>query len=112
MNELKAKFWIDALRWRAEGAGAHVYVSRRGDPDAGAVLIKVLLPEGLARLFAPVRDFEGARTWSQPLGEGPVAETDADAYAARRAAGDPDLWVVEIEDRQGRHFLTEPVEAG
>ncbi len=110
MNELKAKFWVEALRWRAEGAGAHVYVSRRGDPDAGAVLVKVLLPEGFARLFAPVRDFNGARQWSQPLGAGPVAEADADAYAARRAGNDPDLWVVEIEDRQGRHFLTEPVE--
>lgn len=112
MNELKAKFWIDALRWRAEGAGAHVYVARRGDPDAGAVLVKIVLPQGLARLLAPVRDFEGARVWSQPLGAEPVAEAEVDAYAARRADQDPDLWVVEIEDRHGRHFLTEPVETG
>ena len=25
---------------------------------------------------------------------------------------DPDIWVVEIEDREGRHFLIEPVEQG
>ncbi|WBQ13450.1 DUF1491 family protein [Hyphomonadaceae bacterium BL14] len=112
MNELKAKFWIDALRWRAEGAGASVYVSRRGDPDAGAVLVKLVLPQGFARLLAPVRDFEGARVWSQPLGAEPVAEAEVDLYATRRAERDPDLWVIEIEDRQGRHFLTEPVEAG
>lgn len=112
MNELKAKFWIDALRWRAEGAGASVYISRRGDPDAGAVLVKLVLPQGRARLLAPVRDFEGARVWSQPLGAEPVAEAEVDSYAARRADRDPDIWVIEIEDRQGRHFLTEPVETG
>ncbi|MEQ8434597.1 MAG: DUF1491 family protein [Oceanicaulis sp.] len=111
MSELKARFWIDALRWRAESAGASVYVARRGDPDAGAVLIKVLLARRTARLFAPVRDFEGERVWAQPLGADPVPEQDADAYAVRRAERDPDLWVVEIDDAKGRHFLQEPIEA-
>lgn len=110
MNDLKARFWIDALRWRAEAAGASVYVARRGDPDAGAVLVKVLLARGAARLFAPVRNFEGERVWAQPLGEGPVPEADAVAYAERRAERDPDLWVVEIDDPRGRHFLEEPLE--
>jgi len=110
MSELKARFWIDALRWRVEAAGASVYVARRGDPDAGAVLVKVLLEQRTARLFAPVRNFEGERVWAQPLGEAPVPEQDADAYAARRAERDPDLWVVEIDDPGGRHFLGEPLE--
>ena len=110
MNELKARFWIDALRWRAEAAGASVYVARRGDPDAGAVLVKVLTPHRTARLFAPVRDFEGERVWAQPLGAEPVPEEDASAYAERRAHRDPDLWVIEIDDPQGRNFLQEPLE--
>jgi len=111
MNELKVRFWVDALRWRAESAGASVYVSRKGDPDAGAVLVKVLAPERRARLLVPVRDFEGNRMWSQPLGAEPVPETDADAYCARRTERDPDLWIVEIDDAQGRHFLGEPIES-
>lgn len=110
MNELKARFWIDALRWRAESAGASVYVARRGDPDAGAVLVTVLLDDRTARLFAPVRNFEGERVWAQPLGAAPVPESDVSAYAARRAERDPDLWVVEIDDPRGRSFLQEPIE--
>jgi hypothetical protein len=110
MSDLKARFWVDALRWRAEAAGASVYVARKGDPDAGAVLVKLLLPGGLARIFAPVRDFQGDRAWSQPLGAEPVSDADAGAYASRRLSSDPDLWVVEIDDPHGRDFLNEPIE--
>ena len=110
MSDLKARFWVDALRWRAEGAGASVYVAHKGDPDAGAVLVKLLLPGRVARLFAPVRDFNGERVWSQPLGGEPVSESDAAAYADKRLASDPDLWVVEIDDPHGRDFPNEPIE--
>ncbi|XBQ15119.1 MAG: DUF1491 family protein [Oceanicaulis sp.] len=110
MSDIKARFWVDALRWRAEAAGASVYVSCKGDPDAGAVLVKVLLPGGRAALYAPARDFQGERVWTRPLGEEPVPERDADAYAERRRDRDPDIWVVEIDDPHGRDFLNEPIE--
>lgn len=110
MSELKAKIWVQALIRRAEVGGAAGYVARSGDPDAGAVLVKIARLDGTARLYAGARDFEGQRIWTQPLGADPVPEAEADAYALRRHDTDPDLWLVEIEDRLGRHFLTEPVE--
>jgi hypothetical protein len=109
MNDLRADIWVDALRRRAESGGAAAFIVRRGDRDAGAVLVKVSLLNGSARLYAPTRDMDGARCWMLPLGEDPVEETRCDAYIARRAEDDPDLWAVEIEDRDGRSFLTEPV---
>ena len=86
-------------------------ITRKGDPDGGAVLVKVATLDGRARLYAPARAGEGDRIWldlsAGVLGD---AEADVDAYARKRADTDPDLWVVEIEDKQGRHFLDEPVD--
>lgn len=109
--ELKTDFWASALIRRAEIAGAFAGITRKGDRDAGAVLVKVALMDGRARLYAPARDGEGERIWldlsAGPLGE---AEADVDAYVRKRAETDPDLWVIEIEDKQGRHFLEERVD--
>lgn len=109
--ELKTDFWVSALVRRASIAGAFAGVVRKGDPDGGAVLVKVATLDGRARLYAPARAGEGGRIWldlsAGTLGDG---EADVDAYARKRADGDPDLWVVEIEDKAGRHFLEEPVE--
>jgi hypothetical protein len=111
--ELKTGFWAAALIRRAEAGGAFAAVARHGDGDAGAVLVKVATLDGRARLYAPARDGAGERIWLD-LSAGPLGseEKAVDAYAAKRAENDPDLWVIEIEDRAGRTFLTEPVDEG
>lgn len=108
--ELKTGIWAAALIRRAEVGGAFATVARKGDADAGAVLVKVSTLDGRAHLYAPAQDGEGERIWLDlSAGQLGVEAAAVDAYAARRAATDPDLWIVEIEDRAGRHFLTEPV---
>ncbi len=108
--ELRTDIWAAALLRRAQAHGASAVIARKGDAHAGAVLVKVSTLDGRARLFAPARDGAGEKIWldlsSGPLGD---SETQIEAVCAKRAAGDPDLWIVDIEDRQGRHFLTEPV---
>lgn len=104
---LKAGFWSSALIHQAEGSGAFAAVVRKGDPDAGACLVKVRTLDGQATVYRPVRNMDGARVWWP---KGPEAERDIDQYINTRIDDDPDLWVLEIEDRQGRHFLTEPIE--
>ena len=98
-----------ALIRRAELGGAFPVVVRKGDARAGSVLIKVLnRSQGTARLYAEATRGDGEKVWMRPaLSE---QETELDAYIARAARVDPDIWVVEIDDRDGRHFLTEPVE--
>jgi hypothetical protein len=110
MFELKTEIWASALIRRAAIAGAFAAVARKGDKDAGAVLVKVATLDGRARLYAPARDGEGERIWldlsAGPLGD---AEESVDAYIRKRVETDPDLWVIEVEDKHGRHFLMEPV---
>lgn len=109
--DLKTDIWAAALIRRAQVAGASAFVGRKGDPDAGAVLVKVATLNGKARLYAPALGGDGERVFLD-LSAGQLGneEQAVDAYARKRAAGDPDLWVIEIEDRAGRHFLTEPVD--
>lgn len=92
---------------RAETKGAFAFIIHKGDPDAGAALLKVRLLNGKAVLYRPMRDISGNRNW---LPKGPLIEDEIDAMIAKRLEMDPDIWVIEIEDRDGRHFLTEPVE--
>jgi hypothetical protein len=106
---LATDIWVGALIRRAELGGAFAVVVRKGDPRAGAVLVKVLnTADRSARLYSEATRMDGQQVWMQPARS--TEERDLDAYVERAARIDPDVWVVEIEDRQGRHFLTEPVE--
>ena len=106
---LSTDIWVSALIRRAEIGGAFGVVARKGDARAGAVLVKVLnRTDGTARLYAEATRMDGERVWMQP--QLTDQEPDLDRYIERAARIDPDIWVVEIEDREGRHFLTEPVE--
>ena len=106
---LSTDVWVGALIRRAEQGGAFAAVLRKGDPRAGAVLVKVLARrQGSARLYASALRGEGERVWMEPAPS--RSEAELDAYAERSRRIDPDLWVVEIDDAEGRHFLTEAVE--
>jgi hypothetical protein len=106
---LSSDLWVSALIRRAEIGGAFATVARRGDARAGTVIVKAYdTSTRRARLFAEAFGADGNRLWMQPIES--EMESELDAYTARQAEYDPDLWVVEIEDRQGRHFLTEDVQ--
>ena len=106
---LSTDLWVGALVRRAEQGGAFATVLRKGDPRAGAVLVKLVnRREGWSRLYAEAVRGDGERVWMRPAGS--ESEADLDAYVERARRVDPDLWVVEIDDGRGRHFLTEPVE--
>jgi hypothetical protein len=109
MSRLSSDVWVGALIRRAELGGAFAVVVRKGDPRAGAVLVKAVdRRAGSACLYVEALRGEGERVWMEPHPD--ADEAGLDAYVARAARIDPDIWVVEIEDNEGRHFLTEPVE--
>ena len=100
--------WVGALIRRAELAGAFATVARKGDARAGSVLVKAFNSRTReAHLYSEAFRGDGERVWMEPTAS--HAEPDLDRYIDKALKVDPDLWVVEIEDRDGRHFLTEPV---
>lgn len=102
---LTADFWVRAYLARLRLAAIPAYVTARGDATAGAVLVKCATLDGQARLFQRTFDvMSGARVWDT-LAEGPEAEVDA--AIARQRRTDPDLWVIEVESRDGRTLLDE-----
>lgn len=106
---LATDLWVGALIRRAEAGGAFAVVARKGDPRSGAVLVKALnRGDKSARLYAEATRLDGETVWMQPAASG--LEADLDRYIERASRIDPDIWVVEIEDREGRHFLQERVE--
>ena len=110
-ERLSTRVWVDALVRRAQVEGAAAFILQRGEESRGDVLIKVANLAGEARAYVPRTSMEGTRVFVdlEAQGVGPV-EADVDAYVSRARDRDRDLWVVEVEDREGRHFLTEPIE--
>lgn len=107
---LTSGFWVSAYLTRLRLAEIAAYVTAKGDASAGAVVVKVALLDGTARAYERRSDLAtGAQVWML-LAEG--AEREVDAMLARQRARDPDLWVIELEDRAGRTLLEEDGLAG
>lgn len=102
--QLKTGLWVDALIRRAQVGGAFACVMTRGDRDAGSVIIIVRAQDGV-KLYTPERDMDGARVWrAQAMEDAALGQA-----IKSRLNFDSDMTVVEVEDRDGRHFIEEPV---
>ena len=105
---LKAGIFVRALIRRAEVAGAAAFVVRKGSEEAGAVLLKISKLDGTSMVLSQARRGEGELVWVKPIGDA-ADEAAAAKYFEKQARFDPDVWIVEIEDREGRTFVDEPV---
>ncbi len=78
-------------------------VVRKGNRLSGALLLKISRHQDGCRVLSQMRDLDGAMGWMAAFDGACVPEADADAYIERAISRDPDLWVIEIEDRDGRN---------
>jgi len=112
---LKSALWVAAYLRRCSVNGAFGVVRRRGAEEAGAVFIRISRIDGTSDLYgpAPQSAFDDARpsdrAFTRCLATQPAPDAEVEAYLAREIKFDPDVWIVEIEDRAGRSFLDEVV---
>lgn len=105
MPRLTARFWVDAYLARLRLQDIPAFVVSHGDDTGGAVLVKLNTLDGQALLFQRSFDLmSGERRWVT-LASG--AEAGVDEAVVRQRGFDRDLWVIEVEDRAGRHLLDE-----
>lgn len=108
---LKAEIWVKAYLRRCQVEGCAGFVVKRGDHDAGSILIRINRLNGQSILFAPapisLSDELGGHRFAARTPPDGLGDQQVDALIERTVSVDPDVWIVEIEDREGRHFLDE-----
>ncbi len=107
---LKSNIWVAAYLRRCQTEGVYGAVVRRGAEEAGAVFVKVSLLDGQAMLYvpAPQTSYDDDRPVDRffvPVAQQPLPEHTIEERLAKEIRFDPDAWIVETEDRAGRHFL-------
>ena len=93
---LKAGLWVKMALRMADLDGRSAMVLRRGDADSGGVLAVLRGREGFV-VLSQVRTADAALAWMRGTGATPVDQAAADAYVARQARYDPDIWVLEFD---------------
>jgi len=106
---LKTHVWITAQVRLCDRQFIPFAVVRKGDPDAGAVLVRLLRADGRAMLLRRHIRADGTSAWA-PAGGGEVEAAAADAHVAREIARDPDLWVIEVDDPKERYWPDRPMD--
>ena len=97
-----------ALIRRVQVQAASAFIVRSGAEEAGAIILKVAKLDGTVLVLNQVRNAKGDLAWSQALG-GWTDEARASEWCLKQVKLDPDIWIVEIEDREGRAFVDEPI---
>jgi hypothetical protein len=101
-ERLATELWIDAQLRRFSAAGTGAYLIRRGDTERGTVLVRLVDRDG-TRILTQVRDLNGKLTWMGVKDGAVMHGPDADAYVERAVNRDSDLWVIEVETRNGEN---------
>jgi len=97
---LPVHLFVEAQLKPLNDRGVFYYIQQRGEQNSGVILLKLNGLQGQCRLLIQQRDLEGAMGWMNALSKEEVEEHEADDYIRRSIDRDPDLWVIEIEDRE------------
>ena len=96
---------VNALVRRVGAEGGFATVLARGERDAGTLIVVVLGRDRDSRIYERMPQLDGTRAWSLARAEDPAKPGEFEAYLDRRKTQDPDLWIVELDVRDGERFI-------
>lgn len=108
---LKSVLWAAAYIRKCQIEGVFVAVRQRGDEEAGAIFIKINHLNGGGELFGPAPQSvydeakPSGRAFMRIFENAPAADAKMEERLTQEMKYDPDIWIIEVEDREGRHFL-------
>ncbi len=109
MIRLRSDIWVAAYLRRCSSENVVAVLRRRGSPEAGAIFIKIDRLDGFSALYSPAPQSEARegmdRLFTRVHAEDWLENSKVEAKLSREISFDSDLWIVEVEERQGRHFL-------
>ncbi len=107
---LRTEIWVQAQIRLCNRGFIPIAIVHKGDPDRGTVMLRLVRRDGRCLVLRRITTLNGERGWMIVAGGGEVAEEEARAFGEREVKRDRDLWIVEIEDFEGRYELDGPIE--
>ena len=102
---LPAALEVSGLIRLVEASGGFALVLRKGEPDAGTILIVLLDNQGVGQLFERLPQVDGARRWSAAKRQDPENKKEFEDYLTKRMMQDPDVWVIELTVANGERLI-------
>ena len=97
-----SEFWVEAYRKVLESKALPIFVMKKGNTKAGAIIVRISDLQGTSKIFVQSYDLEGHRRWIE-LAAG--KDSEMEKVIVRQKEVDPDAWVLEVESRYGYHYL-------
>ena len=102
---LPAHVEVGALVRRVQSEGGFATVLRKGEPDAGTILVVTVHNGANARLWERMPAADGTRQWLCARSQDSENPGEFDEYLSRRRQQDVDLWIIELDIVNGERFI-------
>jgi hypothetical protein len=109
---LRSDMWVAAYLRRCDAEGISAVLRRRGGLEAGAIFVKIDRLDGRTAVYGPAPQSLGVdlergveRVFMRMHDPEWIEDQGAEKRLERELSFDPDIWIVEIEDREGRPRL-------
>jgi hypothetical protein len=104
-HRIPTELWVSAKLRSLQTQGIGVYVVHSGAPASGTVIIRSVLRDESCLIYTQTRDLDGNLVWMDSFDGKPADKVKGDDYIQRARNRDPDVWIIEIEDKNGKNLF-------